>query len=74
MKNALRIIVYATLILIWAITIPSFVLGIIPIIFIAVFVNWILFYNNESFIKLLKEELHEWWNTYNLIEVLKNRR
>lgn len=74
MKNALKIIVYTIAVLIWAATIPSFILGVIPIVFIAVFVNWILFFKDESFIKLFKEELHEWWDTYNLIEVLRTER
>ena len=71
MKNALKIIFYTIAVSIWAATIPSFILGVIPIVFIAVFVNWILFFKDESFIKLFKEELHEWWDTYNLIEVLR---
>lgn len=74
MKNALKIIVYTIAVLIWAATIPSFILGVIPIVFIAVFVNWILFFKDESFIKLFKEEIHEWWDTYNLIEVLRTKR
>lgn len=74
MKKSLRIIAYTIAIMTWAATIPSFILGVIPIIFIVVFFNWILFYKDESFIRLFKEELHEWWDTYNLIEVLIAKR
>jgi hypothetical protein len=63
MKKILRIPVKAALFAVWAPTIPLlFILGIVPLMFIIIFLIWLFDDYSESFWKMYKEEIVDFWD------------
>lgn len=63
MKKILRIPVKAALFAVWALTVPLlFILGIVPFMFIIIFLIWLFDDYNESFWKMYKEEIVDFWD------------
>ena len=63
MKKILRIPVKAVLFAVWAPTVPLlFILGIVPFMFIIIFLIWLFDDYSESFWKMYKEEIVDFWD------------